>query len=169
MRLPAVGCAVVLVLGGCASEPARPGAVASKEGAVVGYEQIGVEEGAALDWARLEAAVEEAARDRRLKLPREKVHAAAIAYAKDINRIPEVQMRQFHIDRAVLVLEREVFSGETLAEGANLRATVSGGSAGGRSGSSRSSRGSRDIGRTSGTSSTGRTTGTTGSGSSNQF
>lgn len=101
---------------------------------------------AALDWKRLEAAVAEAAKDRRIKYAPDKLHDMAAAYARDINRIPVEHMKQYHINRAALVLERDVFSGETLAEGAALRATVNGGGGGG---SSRGSRNTRDVGRTS--------------------
>jgi hypothetical protein len=152
MRTTSAILAVSFLLGGCASTPQPPAAVASK----VGSEPAPIEAepatprtaaDAPLDWARLEAAVAEAARDKRMKIPPAKMRDAAVAYAKDINRIPVEYMRQYHLNRAALVLEREVFSGETLAEGAALRATVSGGSGGGSR--STGSRGSRDIGRTS--------------------
>lgn len=152
MRTTSAILALSVLFGGCASTQQPPAAMASR----VGSEPAPIEaepatprtaEDAPLDWARLEAAVAEAARDKRMKIPPAKMRDAAIAYAKDINRIPVEYMRQYHLNRAALVLEREVFSGETLAEGAALRATVSGGSGGGsRSSGSRSS---RDIGRTS--------------------
>jgi hypothetical protein len=152
MRTTSAIFALSFLIGGCASTQQPPAAMASK----VGSEPALIEAepatprtaaDAPLEWARLDAAVAEAARDRRMKIPPAKVREAAVAYAMDINRIPVEYMRQYHLNRAALVLEREVFSGETLAEGAALRATVSGGSGGGSRSSG--SRGSRDIGRTS--------------------
>lgn len=104
-----------------------------------------------LNWARLEAAVVEGAREQRQRIATDQVRDAALAYALDINRTRPEYLRQFHLDRAAIVLERDVFSGVTLAEGASLRGTVSGGSGGGggsRFGGSRAG-GGRQIGQTS--------------------
>lgn len=157
MRMGLTVVILPLLLGACASSQQPPAALASKAGS----EPAPIEarpapvraDSAALDWKRLEAAVAEAARDKRMRIAPGRLRAAAIAYAHDINRIPAEHMRQFHIDRASLVLERDVFSGETLAEGANLRATVSGGGGGGGVRGSRSTRNSGGTSRSGGSSS----------------
>lgn len=152
MRFASIILAFPCLLAACASSPPAAAPVASKLGsAPVAAETrpapIATKPSAQLDWKRLEAAVAEAARDKRMKPAPEKLHSMAIAYARDINRIPVEDMKQFHIDRASLVLERDVFSGETLAEGAALRATVSGGGGGG------STRGARNTSRNTGSNS----------------
>lgn len=173
MRTTSAIFALSLLLGGCASTKQPPAAMASK----VGSEPVPIEAepatprtaaDAPLDWVRLEAAVAEAARDKRMKIPPAKRRDAAIAYAKDINRIPIEYMRQYHLNRAALVLEREVFSGETLAEGAALRATVSGRSRGGsRSSGSRSSGGAGGTSRSGNNSGSSRPSGTSNNNSNN--
>jgi hypothetical protein len=150
----ALACGVLA--GGCASSAGRGEPNAAWSGlneapAAVEPEAISADapSAAGLDWSRLEAAVVEAARDQKKRIPADRLREAALEYALDINRIPAAGLRQYHLDRAAVVLERDVFSGVTLAEGASLRGTVSGGSGGGGSRSG----GSRQIGRTSGGSS----------------
>ncbi|MBL8745066.1 MAG: hypothetical protein JNK58_01780 [Phycisphaerae bacterium] len=153
MRIgPVVRVLPLVLLSACASNRPSPMPVASKAGSVPAQVEprpaIAADPAEApLDWKRLEAAVAEAARDKRMKVAPDKLHSMAIAYARDINRIPVEDMKQYHIDRASLVLERDVFSGEALAEGAALRATVTGGGGGG--GSTRGTRNTTGSSRTS--------------------
>lgn len=170
----AIGSAV-LVCGGCASAPEAAPVLTTYEQVSstrsllerAGAEDVDPSEASvlredAMDWSRLEAAVAEAARDNDIKIPQGKVRSAARLYAHEINRVEQGGLQQFHLDRAAIVLEREVFSGVTLAEGATLRGRVSGGGGGSsRSSGSRSRGSSRDIGRSGSTSSSGsRTSGT---------
>jgi hypothetical protein len=151
--------AAAAAAGGCAANT-PPMAVDSTEGSLVApphEASPGAPAPAPLNWARLEAAVIEAGKDAKRRVPPDRVRAAAIAYAKDINRIAVEDMKQYHVDRATLVLEREVFSGETLAEGAALRARVTGGGGGGSTRGSRNSStgGSRGSGSRTGSGGTG--------------
>ena len=127
----------VALVAGCASPAIRPGPNAALSAVNPAPARAEPEAAAApsldasLDWTRLEAAVTEAGRDHKKRIPAEKLREAALAYALDINRTKPEHLRQYHLDRAAVVLEREVFSGVTLAEGASLRGTVSGGGGGG--------------------------------------
>lgn len=156
MRIAAIiTTATTIMLCGCAGTGEGPRPVASTSGSApvspVPRPAAPVER-QTLDWSRLEAAVNEAAKDKKMKIPPGGAREAAMNYARDINRIPVEEMQQYHLDRATIVLEREVFSGVTLAEGAALRGTVSGGGGGGggsrTSGMRNSTRGSRSTGTT---------------------
>lgn len=150
---PLAALSVMVLVIGCASPQRGPAPVMSSDSrAVVAAESAPKPE--LLDWSRLEAAVVESAKDQGARLPADRLRSAAKAYALEVNRVEEAALRQFHIDRAAVVLERQVFTGVTLAEGAALRAIVRGGSGGGPSGARGIGRSQRDTGRTSGISGT---------------
>lgn len=156
---------------GCSNAPEFGSPIASMHGqAIDAPEPAAVDQSpdAPLDWTRLERIISDTAKDQGKTMAQDSVRPAAETYAKKINARHVDEMKQFHLDRAALILERQRTSGVLLAEGANLRGRATSGG--------RSSRGSRDIGRIGGgtsrsssRSSSGSSRGTSSTGSSDSL